>query len=164
MSTTLDDLFPSPYLTANDVKHKPTVTIKNFSKKTMKNKQGEEEVKPVIFFNEFEKGMVLNKTNANVIAGMYGKVLEQWIGERVQLHSIVVEAFGESQDAIRVVNAKPVADKQTLLDRYAKLYERGVKAKMDGIENYSIGADMPEQEIIDLGRELKAKIEAAEQF
>lgn len=162
--TTLDDLFPSPYLTAADVKNKPVVTIKSFSKKTMKNKQGEEEVKPVLFFNEFEKGMVLNKTNANAIAKLHGKNLEDWIGERIQLHSVVVEAFGETSDAIRVVDAKPVADRQTLLDRYSKLYQRGINAKMEGIENYAIRADMPDNEIIELGRELKAKVEAAEQF
>lgn len=162
--TTMNDLFPSPYITAQDVKHKPTVTIKSFSKKTMKNKQGEEEVKPVVFFAEFEKGMVLNKTNANVIAKLYGSTLEDWVGERVQLHSVVVEAFGESTDAIRVVDSKPVADKQTLIDRFSKLYERGVKAELEGIENYVISPNMPEQEIIELGRELKAKIEAAEQF
>lgn len=162
--TTMNDLFPSPYLTAQDVKHKPTVTIKSFTKKTMKNKQGEEEVKPIIFFAEFEKGMVLNKTNANAIAKLYGSTLEDWVNERVQLHSVVVEAFGETSDAIRVVEGKPVADKQTLLDRFSKLYERGLKAGLDGIENYVVSPNMPEQEIIELGKELKVKIEAAEQF
>lgn len=162
--TTMNDLFPSPYLTAHDVAHKPTVTVKSFSKKTMKNKQGEEEVKPVIFFNEFEKGMVLNKTNANTIAGLYGAVLEDWIGERVTLHSVMVEAFGESTEAIRVMNSKPSADKATLIDRYQKLWERGKKVNMDGIENYVIGPDMPADEIIAIGKELKAKVEAAESF
>ncbi len=162
--TTLTDLFPSPYLTAHDVAHKPVVTIKSFSKKTMKNKQGEDEVKPVIFFSEFEKGMVLNKTNANAIAGLYGPTLEDWIGERVTLQSVVVEAFGESTEAIRVMNVKPTADKQTLIDRYTKLYERGKKANMEGIENYAISPDMPADEIIAIGKELKAKIEAAEAF
>ena len=162
--TTMNDLFPSPYLTAHDVAHKPTVTIKSFSKKTMKNKQGEEEVKPVIFFNEFEKGMVLNKTNANTIAGLYGPTLEEWIGERVVLHSVMVEAFGESTEAIRVMNSKPLADKQTLIDRYSKLWERGKKAGIDGIEDYVINPNMEADEIVQLGKELKAKVEAAEQF
>jgi len=162
--TTIDELFPSPYLTAADVKDKPIVTIKGFSKKTMKNKQGEEEVKPVLFFNEFEKGMVLNKTNANAIVKMYGKILDEWVGERVQLHSVTVAAFGESTDAIRVVDHKPAADKQTLLDRFSKLYERAVTAKVDGVEDYTITPNMLEHEIIELGKELKAKVEAAEAF
>ena len=162
--TTMNDLFPSPYLTAHDVAHKPTVTIKSFSKKTMKNKQGEDEIKPVIFFNEFEKGMVLNKTNANTIAALYGPTLEDWIGERVTLHSVMVEAFGESTEAIRVMNSKPSADKATLIDRYQKLWERGKKVNMDGIENYVISPDMPADEIIALGKELKPKVEAAESF
>lgn len=164
MTTTLDELFPSPYLTAHDVKEKPTVTIKSFSKKTMKNKQGEEEIKPVIFFNEFEKGMVLNKTNANTIASLYGKVLDEWIGERITLQSVMVEAFGESSEAIRVMNIKPGVDKSTLLARYQKLYERAIVAKVEGVENYVINPNQPEQEIIELGKELKLKVEAAEAF
>ena len=162
--TTLNDLFPSPYLTAQDVKHQPTVTIKSFTKKTMKNNKGEEEVKPVVFFNEFDKGMVLNKTNANMIAKLYGSTLEEWVGERVQLRSVAVEAFGETQDAIRVVDQKPVGDRQTILDRYSKLFEKAQDLGIEGIDNYKIPANMPEQEIVDLGKELKAKVQAAELF
>lgn len=162
--TTMNDLFPSPYLTAHDVANKPIVTIKRFDKKTMKNKKGEDEVKPVLFFNEFEKGMVLNKTNANTIAALYGPTLEDWIGERVTLYSAMVEAFGESQEAIRVMNTKPAADKNTLIERYQKLWERGKKVNMDGIDNYVISPDMPADEIVALGKELKTKVEAAEAF
>ena len=162
--TTINDLFPSLYLAASDVHNKPVVTIKSFSKKTMKNKQGENEDKPVIFFNEFEKGMVLNKTNAKTISMLYGNELEQWIGERVQLQAVIVDAFGESQEAIRVSIAKPTADKSQLLDRYQKLWERGKKANIEDIENYVISPDMPTDEIIGLGRELKDKVEAAESF
>lgn len=162
--TTLNDLFPSPYLAATDVEAKPVVTIKTITKKTMKNRDGEDEVKPVIFFNEMEKGMVLNKTNAEIIASLYGNTLEDWTGERVQLHSVMVEAFGKRQPAIRVAEQKPVTDKSKVLQRYSEWYERGVKAKMDGIENYSVNADMPTEEIIALGKELRGKVEAAEQF
>lgn len=165
--TTVSDLFPSPYLTAHDVVNKPTVTIKSFSKKTMKNKQGEEEVRPVLFFNEFDKGMVLNKTNAGTIANLYSLTLENWIGERITLQSVMVEAFGESQEAIRVMNLKPSIDKQTLIDRYNKLVERGRTANVSDIDNYVLagGYDLlSTEEIIALGKELKVKVEAAEQF
>lgn len=162
--TTINDLFPSPYIAAADVENKPVVTIKQFTKKTMKNRDGEDEVKPVIYFNELEKGMVLNKTNADIIASLYGGVLEEWIGERIQLHAVMVEAFGKRALAIRVAEQKPVADKGKLIERYQALYERGIKAKMEDIENYQIRPEMPAEEIIALGKELKGKIEAAEQF
>lgn len=162
--TTITDLFPSPYLAAGDVETKPVVTIKAINKKTMKNRDGEDELKPVIFFNELEKGMVLNKTNAEIIASLYGATLEDWTGERVQLHSVMVEAFGKRQPAIRVAEQKPSADKAKILQRYSEWYERGVKVKMDGIENYSVNANMPAEELIALGKELRGKVEAAEQF
>lgn len=162
--TTLNDLFPSPYLAAGDVENKPVVTIKNLTKKTMKNRDGEEEVKPVIFFNEFEKGMVLNKTNADIIGSLLGSVIEEWYGERVQLHSVTVEAFGKRAPAIRVMEARPTVDKSAIIARYQKLYERGVKAGIEGIQNYVISPDMESQEIIEIGKELKVKVEAAEAF
>jgi hypothetical protein len=162
--TTLNDLFPSPYLAASDVESNPVVTIKHLTKKTMKNRDGEDEVKPVLFFNEFDKGMVLNKTNADIIGSMLGNVIEEWTGERVQLHSVMVEAFGKRQPAIRVVETKPIADKGKLIERYQKLWERGNKIAMDGIADYIISPDMPAEEIIVLGKELKTKIEAAEAF
>jgi hypothetical protein len=162
--TTLNDLFPSPYLAASDVENKPAVTIKSVTKKTMKNRDGEDEVKPVIFFNEFEKGMVLNKTNADIIGSLLGPVIEEWYGERVQLHSVMVEAFGKRQPAIRVLEARPAVNKTAILDRYQKLYERGVKANVEGIANYVISPDMESAEIIEIGKELKTKVEAAESF
>jgi hypothetical protein len=162
--TTINDLFPSPYLAASDVENRPVVTIKSFTKKTIKNRDGEDEVKPMLFFQEYDKGLVLNKTNADIIASLYGNTLEEWIGERVQLHSVMVEAFGKRQPAIRVSEQKPIANKQKLIERYEALYERGAKVKMDGIENYKISPDMPSEEIVALGKELKGKVEAAEQF
>lgn len=159
-----DDLFPSNYLKASDVEHQPVVTIRNIARETMKNKQGKEELKPVLFFDEFEKGVVLNKTNGDIICDLYGKDLNEWIGARIQLQSAMVEAFGERKPAIRVVEKKPAADKATVMDRYQKLWERGKKAGVEGIEDYVINPNMDAQEIIALGKELKAKVEAAEQF
>jgi hypothetical protein len=162
--TTLTDLFPSPYLAASDVESRPVVTIKTLTRKSMKNREGEEEVKPVLFFNEFEKGMVLNKTNADIIGSLLGSTIEDWYGERVQLYSVMVEAFGKRQPAIRVMEQKPRADKSAILERYQKLWERGKAINLDGIEDYVVSPDMTEQELIALGKELKGKIESAELF
>lgn len=159
-----NDLFPSPYLKASDVAHEPVVTIAKIEREKMKNKEGKEEAKPVIYFREYEKGVVLNRTNANVIESLYGSEVDEWVGSRIQLCSAMVEAFGERKPAIRVKEQKPPADKKALLERYSKLYERGVKAGVADIENYAISADMPEAEIVELGKELKGKVEAAESF
>lgn len=162
--TTIDDLFPSNYLKAADVAHEPIVTISKVDREKMKSKEGKEELKPVIYFKEFEKGVVLNRTNATIIETLYGRDIDEWINARVQLYAPIVESFGERKPAIRIKEQKPAADKSQIIARYQKLWERGKKANMEGIENYVITPDMPTDEIIQLGKELKEKVEAAESF
>src|SRR3990167_3481787 len=162
--TTIDDLFPSKYLRAADIAHEPVVTIKGVSKENMKNQEGKEETKPVLYFNELEKGIVLNKTNANTVKSMYGEVIEEWVGKRIQLCSVMVEAFGDRQPAIRVREEKPPADMATLLKHYTALYEKALKLKVEKIKDYVVPANIAEDELIAIGKELRAKVEAAETF
>ena len=161
---TIDDLFPSPYLKSADVANQPVVTIAKIEREKMKNKEGKEELKPVLYFQEFEKGIVLNRTNANIIEDLYGKDIDEWIGAKIQLHAPIVEAFGESKPAIRVIAKKPAANHQELIDRYSRLYQRGVRANVEDIANYVIDPKMTDEEILALGKELKVKVQAAEQF
>jgi hypothetical protein len=46
---------------------------------------GRKSKKPVISFEGKEKKMICNKTNAKVIATMYGNHVEDWIGKRITL-------------------------------------------------------------------------------
>lgn len=160
----VNEMFPSNYLKASDIKNEPIVTISKIERQKMKNNDGEEEVKPVIFFQEYEKGVVLNRTNANTISAMYGDELDDWIGKRIQLHTPDVEGFGRTAPAIRVKSQKPPLDKQTLMTAYTKLWEKAKKLGVEGVEDYVINPSMTEQEITDLGKELKAKVQAAEAF
>lgn len=160
----INSMFPSKYLKASDADENPTLTIKDVVYEEMKNRDDQDEQKPVLYFVEVDKGMVLNRTNAKTIANMYGEDTDGWIGERVVLTAVDVDAFGQTQRALRISARKPSADKNTLIDRYSKLWERGKKAGVEGIENYAIRVDMPESEIKELGIELKAKVEAAESF
>jgi hypothetical protein len=160
----MDDLFPSKYLKAVDVAHEPIVTINRVIKEKLKNNEGVEEFKPILYFGELEKGIVLNKTNANIIKELYGEVIEEWVGKRIQLCSRMVEAFGESQAAIRVKEEKPPADMATLLKHYEALYEKALKLKIDHIKDYVVPANITENELVEIGKELRAKVEAAEAF
>jgi hypothetical protein len=54
--------------------------------------------------------------------------------------------------------------RQDLISHYSALWERGKRAKVEGIENYAINPKMTDNEILDLGKELKVKVEAAEKF
>jgi hypothetical protein len=73
-------------------------------------------------------------------------------------------AYGEAVKSIRVSERKPASNRQALLDRFSKLYERAVAAQIESVTDYVIAPNMTDQEIISLGKELKDKVEAAEAF
>lgn len=63
--------------------------------------------KPVVYFRETDKGLVLNKTNATTITGLYGPETDDWIGKKIALFSTEVDFGGKQVLAIRVRMKKP---------------------------------------------------------
>jgi hypothetical protein len=61
-----------------------------------------DEQKLCLSFAEFEKGLVLNKTNATNIAAFCGPDTDGWIGKKIVLVSAMVDYQGRSVEAIRV--------------------------------------------------------------
>ena len=60
-------------------------------------------MKPVVFFEDEEKGLILNKTNGLKIAAIIGsRDTNQWVGKAVTLFPTTVEFGGDSIAAIRV--------------------------------------------------------------
>lgn len=135
--TTITDLFPSRYLAAADLEgHDKTVTIRRHDVEEMftQNKRAK---KPVLYFNGEQKGMVLNKTNALIIAELYGETLEDWRGKAITLYPAEVEAFGRNTIALRVRPSRPAP--KTLktgevLARWNKQNEEAVALGIDGWE------------------------------
>lgn len=160
-----NDVFPSKYLKAEDDifdNGEVTATIKDVALETLSSREKGDEQKPVMMFKELPKGLILNKTNWGVCAKLFGSDdSDDWIGHRVSLTTVDVDAFGDVVRAIRIKSQKPKADRAALLERYQKQFERGRTLSLDGIENYVIAPNMPDDEIIKLGLELKAKIDAA---
>ncbi len=107
------DAFPSKYLKADDFDADTALTISYVEMDTLKNKKGEDEQKPICFFDETDKGLVLNKTNWDAIAKQYGDESDDWASKKIVLTVIDVDAFGEVKPAIRIktprkINANPV--------------------------------------------------------
>lgn len=77
--------------------------------------EGEEEVttgegkksKQVLYFKEDVPKMILNITNGNTIAQLYGTHPDKWVGKQIQLYAASVKAFGKVQDALRVRDFVP---------------------------------------------------------
>lgn len=107
MPNIMDD-FPSKYLKGEDVEDHPTVTIRKVTREEVGK---DREMRPILYLNEFELGVVLNKTNANNIAKLFGSETDDWPGRTVRLGTEMVTYNGETKPSIRIwppVKAKSV--------------------------------------------------------
>ena len=62
----------------------------------------DKKTKPVLYFKNKDKGLVLNKTNAQPIAADLGEDLSQWIGQRIDIFGTRVTGPSGLVDGIRV--------------------------------------------------------------
>jgi hypothetical protein len=107
----INEAFPSKYLKA-DVDVTPDEPVHLTIKTVVVEAIGtgaKQENKPVIYFNENKKGLVLNKTNATTITKLYGADTDDWTGKRITLLWKEVEYQGEMQPGIRVSLRAPAA-------------------------------------------------------
>ena len=94
----VSEAFPSNYLKASDLQGRNVqVKIDHASYEEMGKEQ-----KLVLYFQGKEKGMVLNKTNANNIAYIYGEEMDDWKGAEIVLFEAMVDFQGKTVPAIRV--------------------------------------------------------------
>lgn len=94
----ISSAFPSQYLKAADLQGKTAkVTISHVVMEDIGSDN-----KPVLYFAGKEKGLVLNKTNANNIAFAYGDDTDGWEGGSLELFSTMVDFQGRSVEAVRV--------------------------------------------------------------
>jgi hypothetical protein len=61
----------------------------------------------VLYFSDFDKGMVLNVTNCRTIEDGYGTETDAWPGKSIELFSMKVDFKGDRVDAVRVRIPKP---------------------------------------------------------
>jgi hypothetical protein len=78
-------LFPSKYLKPDNIEDGETVTISDVQVEEVGQDKQE---KPVLYFNEHEKGAILNVTNARAIAKAYGDDEGEWPGRKLVLVTI----------------------------------------------------------------------------
>jgi hypothetical protein len=97
----LADMFPSKFLKASDIDVDYEVTIAEVAKDTVGQGDKEEE-KHIVYFNEFDKGLVLNVTNGNLIAAQHGDDTDGWKGKKIVLTVEDVTFQGKVVPAIRV--------------------------------------------------------------
>ncbi len=95
----IDTAFPSKYLKASDLAGK-TVRLK--ITRIEIEKLGED-LRPVLSFEKTERGLVLNKTNANRLSmGFKTRETDDWIGQVIEAYPDMVDYQGRLVEAIRV--------------------------------------------------------------
>lgn len=136
-------LFSKDYIKAFDLEGYPegiTVTIASIQvepvrKPPKSGKQGEEgetEDEPVLFFKGAAKRLILNRTNADAVASLYGNDTDGWIGKRITLFvQPGIKAFGKTWEAVRVKPMVPPDRNGTKHDNVAPLQHQDVTPGMD---------------------------------
>lgn len=94
----VSEAFPSNYLRAVDLQDR-TVRV-TIDKITMEDIGGESKL--ILYFEGKEKGIVLNKTNANAISFAYGDDTDNWQGGELDIYPTMVDFQGKQVAAIRV--------------------------------------------------------------
>ena len=102
----VSSLYPSKYLKSGDLEEDMRLTIKSLTQENL-GQGDEQEVKPVLYFQEIEKGMVLNKTNCDTISNLYGPETDDWTGKRITIFATEVEFRGRQTLALRVRMKQP---------------------------------------------------------
>ena len=98
-----------------DGKKEAIVTVSKLAQEKVTGQQGRKEDCFVVYFKEFDKGMILNRTNARAIEKVASSgLVEDWVGVQVTLYvEKGVKAFGEVVDALRIRDSKPSKQQMT---------------------------------------------------
>lgn len=98
----IQNAFPSKWLKSGDVEEGDlTLTIRSVTMEDIGSGENQE-TKPVVYFEESEKGMVLNKTNADTISKLHTPETDNWIGKKITIFATEVDFAGKQTLALRV--------------------------------------------------------------
>ena len=94
----IGNAFPSAYIKAADLQGRSAIVT--MDRVVMEDIGGDQ--KPILYFLGKDRGLPLNKTNANIVAEMYGWETDNWQGNPITLYPARVEFQGKIVDAVRV--------------------------------------------------------------
>ena len=92
-------LFHSKFFKAEDVVKPLTVTIRSVEQELI---GPEKQLKGVLYVNESDLGLVLNKTNSDTISESLGDETQDWLGHKIVLYRASAQFNGKKVLCIRV--------------------------------------------------------------
>lgn len=104
----ISSAFPSKYLKASDIPDGREVHLK-IDTVQIESMETTGDEKPVLYFIDREKGLVLNKTNADAIASVMGDDTDQWRGKPIILFATTTSFGGRTVPCLRVRVPRPSA-------------------------------------------------------
>jgi hypothetical protein len=81
---------------------KPIVTIAEIAIEETHSQAGRAEMKPVMYFRESKKGLIVSPTNQRTIRAMFGDDMAACIGKRVQLEAVPMRVAGRDTLPVRI--------------------------------------------------------------
>ena len=117
----VSDAFPKKFIASEDLQgQRVTLTVSHVNMEEV----GDSDNKPVMYFTGKQKGMVLNKTNANQMSYMYGDETDLWAGKQVELFTQMVEFQGRPVPGLRIapppnqpMTSQPMPDGRPTLEQ-----------------------------------------------
>ena len=117
----------SKYLSAADLSQEMKLRIKTVTVETVRGQGSAQEQKPIVWFTNHKKGLVLNKTNNRTLRAAFGDDMEQWAGKIVILFPTHTDFGGRTVGALRIRipppkqagNGQPVETVKKTLDTFA---------------------------------------------
>lgn len=99
----ISQLYPKKYATGEDLKGTAyTFTVRTVEMEQMHPQPGAPaERKPVLYFMETQKGIILNPTLARQLAELLGDETDSWPGKRVTIYPQPMTVAGKPRVAIR---------------------------------------------------------------
>jgi hypothetical protein len=106
ITASFKDVYPDKWLKSDDIPDDGDLlaVIKDV---TLEELGQDRERKFVLYFNETEKALALNVTNAKTLAGMFGSDPNKWIGKRIALYATEVAFAGKQMLAVRIRLRQP---------------------------------------------------------
>lgn len=115
MTTATDyrGMFDRDYIGSWDLEGREvTLVIASVKGETLTAPGAKKSKRPVVKFEGKEKGMVFNKTNANITAKMYGPDTTKWVGKRITIYPTTTKFGADTVDCIRVRPTIPTDGKK----------------------------------------------------
>ncbi len=100
-------LYPSKYISAPDIPSPVRVTIRTLTIEDL----GDGQHKPCLYFINKEKGLILNKTNALLMAVSLGDESDSWLGKEIELFTEMKQFQGKLVQGISVRVPQPGTEK-----------------------------------------------------